>query len=381
MGLIRFLFACGVILVHTGGYVPINGNMGVQCFYIMSGFYMSLILNEKYKGQGSNIRFYKYRALKIFPIYWVTLILSVAWGIFVYLLGYPGTINQYAQHWPLPLSSLCFFIFSNLFLLGLDSVFFMGMNKKGGLYPSTDFNSSEPRVYTFAFNSIAWTIGVELLFYIIAPFILRKKLAWLIGILLLSLSLRLLLMAKGYTGLQWNYMFFPTQLMFFMAGCISYRLFNVIRNKNIPVLLALSLFGVYAVLVIGYNWMIPEGLIKETLLFVCTVLIIPIAFGISVKTKMDRYLGELSYSIYISQALIITLLASNHIPKLFSKGFTAILLCILFAILAHKFITLPISKWNRGRINKTMANHWQPELQQVHGKAFQAEIPVLTEQN
>jgi peptidoglycan/LPS O-acetylase OafA/YrhL len=160
MGLMRFLLACGVILVHMHGYVPINGNMGVQCFYIISGFYMSLILNEKYTGKGGNRRFYRYRALKIYPIYWLALFLSVAWNIIVYKMGYPGVLTHYANHWPLPFITMAFFVVTNIFLVGLDSIFFLGLNKNGQLYPTADFNHTEPHVYSFAFNGIAWTIGI-----------------------------------------------------------------------------------------------------------------------------------------------------------------------------------------------------------------------------
>ena len=46
MGVIRFLLACGIVLCHSSlifGYTPLSGSLAVQCFYIISGFYMSLI--------------------------------------------------------------------------------------------------------------------------------------------------------------------------------------------------------------------------------------------------------------------------------------------------------------------------------------------------
>jgi peptidoglycan/LPS O-acetylase OafA/YrhL len=50
MGSFRTLLALVVVLVHSGGiwgYNITGGIIAVQSFYIVSGFYMSLILNKK----------------------------------------------------------------------------------------------------------------------------------------------------------------------------------------------------------------------------------------------------------------------------------------------------------------------------------------------
>lgn len=69
MGLIRLLLAISVIQAHTSsflGYSIANGLVAVQVFYIFSGFYMFMILTEKYTSIKS---FYKSRFLRIFPTY------------------------------------------------------------------------------------------------------------------------------------------------------------------------------------------------------------------------------------------------------------------------------------------------------------------------
>ncbi|RYE52426.1 MAG: acyltransferase [Sphingobacteriales bacterium] len=173
MGLIRFILAIAVVLCHTttiNGFSPVSGNTAVQCFYIISGFYMSLVLNEKYIGKNSLETFYTNRALKIYPIYWFVLIASLLWSFMVYKLGYPGVLKQYADNSPLATSTTVYLALSNIFIIGLDWIFLFGL-KDGKMFFTKDFNSSKPALYTFAFNSIAWTVGVELMFYFIAPFI------------------------------------------------------------------------------------------------------------------------------------------------------------------------------------------------------------------
>ena len=125
MGLIRFLLACIVVLCHTSqifGYEPIPSNLAVQCFYIISGFYMSLILNEKYL-KGTNRLFYSNRALKIYPIYWTILALLILWSIFVYYKGYPSTLSFYDLAEPISIFTLIFCIIINILIIGLDVTF------------------------------------------------------------------------------------------------------------------------------------------------------------------------------------------------------------------------------------------------------------------
>ena len=50
MGIIRFLLAISVVIAHTSsvyGFKLVGGQIAVQAFYMISGFYMTLILNEK----------------------------------------------------------------------------------------------------------------------------------------------------------------------------------------------------------------------------------------------------------------------------------------------------------------------------------------------
>ena len=75
MGTFRFLLALSVALSHFGtvwGYHIMNGRMAVQCFYMISGFLISLVLSHKYDPSTADGRrlFYSNRALRIFVPYW-----------------------------------------------------------------------------------------------------------------------------------------------------------------------------------------------------------------------------------------------------------------------------------------------------------------------
>jgi peptidoglycan/LPS O-acetylase OafA/YrhL len=75
MGLIRVLLALAVVTTHSkvlfglGFTGLVYGKNAVEMFYTISGFYMALILNEKYTGPGSYRTFVKSRFFRIYPAY------------------------------------------------------------------------------------------------------------------------------------------------------------------------------------------------------------------------------------------------------------------------------------------------------------------------
>ncbi len=77
MGLIRILLAVCVFCAHTRplGNLPwTNGNLAVELFFVISGFYMQLVLSTKYTehnlGEAWISQFYKARYFRLLPMYW-----------------------------------------------------------------------------------------------------------------------------------------------------------------------------------------------------------------------------------------------------------------------------------------------------------------------
>jgi peptidoglycan/LPS O-acetylase OafA/YrhL len=74
MGLIRFFLAISVVIAHNGIRVPgIEGLLAVYAFFVISGFYMALVLNEKYLD--NILGFYGARFLRLWPSYIVVLVI------------------------------------------------------------------------------------------------------------------------------------------------------------------------------------------------------------------------------------------------------------------------------------------------------------------
>lgn len=89
MGVIRFLLALAVVYGHaagasiiapytpTFGYFPIDPVTAVQMFFVISGFYMSLVLTEKYRAlDGWLWKFYLNRYSRLMPSYLIVMAVS-----------------------------------------------------------------------------------------------------------------------------------------------------------------------------------------------------------------------------------------------------------------------------------------------------------------
>lgn len=358
MGLIRLLLAIDVILSHTsgiGGYVPLPSNLAVQCFYIISGFYMALILNENYTGRGSTKIFYINRALKIYPIYWVVLIIKVTWCIVALKLNYWDILGYYQLLWPISFKTMLFLVITNIIIIGLDLYFFLNI-QNGGLYFSPRAMEQPTKVYTLAFNTMAWTVSLELIFYLFAPMLTRLKTRWVILILGISLSVRVFMAMSGYSGSPWNYMFLPSQVAFFMAGILSYKLYIKLNAYEFEKkYLSLIVFALVIVFCFTYNAVFKESAIKQVVLFILFTFSIPIIFKLTKSVKYDRWLGNLSYPVYISQVLFISFFAAKSLQNKMGTTFTVLLASLIFGILLDQLVSRPIEKYRRNK--KMSLNH------------------------
>src|SRR5437016_5262796 len=89
VGLLRILLAIAVLCAHSHpiGHLPwLAGDLAVELFFVVSGFYMQLILSTKYTrerlGRTWALQFYKARYCRLFPTYFVGCILVMGVGLF-----------------------------------------------------------------------------------------------------------------------------------------------------------------------------------------------------------------------------------------------------------------------------------------------------------
>ncbi|MEM6802707.1 MAG: acyltransferase [Bacteroidota bacterium] len=356
MGVIRVLLALSVVIAHSNpifGIELVGGPVAVQAFYMISGFYMALILHEKYKKPSQYGLFISNRFLRIYPIYWFILLCSIGLGIIVGMdsgnfLGLEALKGDAAS---MSFSTKSAILWSHLVLFGQDVFMFLGLNlPSGNLEFTSNFWEHPAPAFKYLLVPQAWTIGVELMFYLIAPFLVRRRLRYLLLLMFASALLRILFYQQGFSHDPWSNRFFPFELFFFLAGSISYRIYRKadlysLREPGIPLL-----FVCIAYLLLYSSLPFSAGL-KAVLLYGLIFISMPFIFLALKTNRFDREIGEYSYTIYLSHVLIIGLLQAYDIQFL-DLATTAIIGSFAFSYLIIRFISNPIEQIRQARVKK-----------------------------
>lgn len=363
MGIIRLLLALSVVAAHCGpifGLTMVGGKVAVQSFYIISGFYMSIILNEKYIGKNKSYTlFITNRCMRLFPIYWAILIGTIGTSVVIALLtkGFSFPVFESYLAVKTNVMSFMYLVFTNLFIIGQDIVLFLGIHSDTGiLYFTSNYANSTPQLHTFLFIPQAWTLGIELSFYLIAPFILTRGYKPVLALLICSFALRIFF--YNYLGLKedpWNYRFFPTEIFFFLLGYVSYQIYLKYKNIEIGSLINISFLIICVLFTLLYSYISAFKLkylpfsIKEILYFTIITLLMPLLFNYFKNNKLDNKIGELSYPVYISHMLILMIFSLLHL-SFFKMGWVIAFATIIASFILNKFIALPIEKYRQARI-------------------------------
>src|ERR1700757_3087073 len=363
MGIIRFLLAVSVVVRHCGplfGCKFVGGQIAVQSFFIISGFYMSLILNEKYIGVNNSYKlFITNRLIKLYPIYWIILLGTLFACLAKCFITHGHDMAIISNYFSVKfnLISFAYLILTNLLIFGQDIVNFLGINPQdGSLFFTANYRHTHPFLFLFLLVPQAWSLGCELVFYLLAPFILRKgvKIVWFI--ILVSFIIRFYI--YNYLELKmdpWATKFFPIEIMFFLLGYISYKLYLMMQKTpisffiNILTLITMLLFIFFYIYVPSASIQYSPFPLKLIIYYICFVISIPILFNFLKTNKWDNKIGELSYPIYISHFLVIMISSSLPYSTL-KSSWCILLITILLSYFLNKLIATPIEKYRQARL-------------------------------
>lgn len=361
MGILRTILALLVVGSHLHAFG--GAAFAVKSFFIISGFYMALVIDTRYFALPLS-NFYASRLLRLLPLYWVVGLLTVCAemvlvprGQYFDKLASPLAYGAGLDLSSLPLPIIFYIGVSLTTMLGLDSGLWLGFARVGGML-SIAPNFAPDATSVMALNPVpqGWTIGLELLFYAVAPFIVRRSI-WLIGSLcLVSLAFRLALIALGFSGEPWNRTLFPSELIYFLLGVLGYRLYLVMPRLKLTGRTETALALLVLVIAIIY-WPV-EHFLRFTLIWsfwntVPYLLIaagIPFLFKLSKDNAFDANVGELSYPIYMCHVLIIGLISWSPLNKApfigsgWPRHLFTIALVIAAAFVLDRLIVLPIDK-------------------------------------
>ena len=348
MGILRTILAIAVVVYHSYkifGLRMCGGQVAVESFYMISGFYMALILNEKYIGKGSYRKFIFSRFFRIFPVYWLILLLVLGLSIILYLVNdQPLYLGRYIANYNcLSAKTIAFFTFENVFVIGQELLYFLKLD---------EFCNPQLTYHIFSFNHTgyqylivpqAWSISLEFMFYLVAPFIVTRKLHWQVLLVVLGISAKMFFANKYYLSFDpWTYRFFPFELAFFIAGSIAYQAYKKIEFKSVSGHIGTILLLLCVTILFVFDEIELKDELKTSLFYIFCLGSLPFIFKTFKNNSIDKYIGELSFSIYISHHVLVSLFRGYFFskPELIPYyGYTVLFCSILLALaLQYTFI-------------------------------------------
>ncbi len=294
---LRFLAITWVFLYHLNDYlikiyhgnetnlfqrVLGNGHLGVELFFVISGFVLSLPFARHYLNQGKKVHLKKYfmrRLIRLEPPYFL---------IMIFLFFFLAATHFYTAKELMP------HLISSLFYV------------HNFIYPGT----------LPVINSVAWSLEIEIQFYLMVPFlayifILQKNIR---RTLLVSVMIVMPVIQFFYKS---DTLFFYQFLQYFAAGflltdiyvnCDKQYFYKPAHRAKKKLLTALGFLVFTGILIIHstrtdliYTIFIPFAI----LLFYFIVLFIPFWKGVF-NVKWISIIGGMSYTIYLAHLSIIS---------------------------------------------------------------------------
>jgi peptidoglycan/LPS O-acetylase OafA/YrhL len=380
MGYFRLYLALCVVSAHWTELFPWpthNGTEAVQIFFVISGFYMQYI-HEKYTSIRS---FYTSRFMRIFIPYWFVLAFvmigslgcTILFDNLAELRAYPDALKNNGLLGVLIAAS------TNITLLGIDGVYFLEHAKDGALTLTAAAGETSAPLYRYLLIPQAWTIGLELSFYLMVPFLAALSNFRLVSILMLSVFARIYTYNYlGDTPSGFENRFFPFELALFILGMLAARsylagAYNRIKQVNHYIRERLPGYSSQVILItLGLTLAVCATRQAESiwgtrtislLSYIGWALAIPIFFDFFKESKIDRFIGELSYPVYLVHHFVIFIVAKcllvTHIKiDPLSNGIINGAISIIISIFLLKFLISPLDA-----IRYRMAAKWSKQPQ------------------
>ncbi len=341
---LRGIAVVSVVAVHVAGAIPLRGALGqiasfgakgVQLFFLVSALTLMMSMKKRTSLEDSPLRnFFLRRFFRIAPAFYLVLLLYLFVGRFMdaHVTGIDPTSVPHAL---------------------LVAAFMNGWRPDWINVPIVG----------------QWSIAIEVLFYVLLPFLFpflttfrRAVLGWLSSMLLYLASFYLaarLCALEGFSGtpvLDFAYWWLPSQLPIFFYGIGLY--FILTERISLWRVVAAYLPATLLILVvhrsIGTVGLLP---VVGLALMLFVVLVAQYQSALIVN-RITRFLGKISFSVYLFHPLVISCVERVVNPRLFPNGllrfgliYTAVLVLVApIAQLSWSLIENPGQKLCRSLI-------------------------------
>lgn len=317
MGILRFTLAILVLISHTGrtihGLNP--GVMAVVAFYVISGYVMASLIERHYAGQSQTGYFYGDRLLRIYPQYALYAIATAVWYATIghstpFLAPAPGLHDA----------------LNNLLIVPLNFFMYNGADR-------------------FTLIPPAWSLGAELLFYALAPFMWRHW-RWALALGTASLGIQILAWHGQLNTDWWGYRLLPGVLWIFLLGMALQRYRQSHPGAQRKAVMALPMLAALITLYLHQSGHLVKPYNREVLLGLA--LAIPLVHALGQYTPqnprlrhLDTWLGNCSYGIFLNHFLLIWVLGLES-PSTPLQWATLLFSSVILSALTQKWAEQPI---------------------------------------
>ena len=283
---LRAIAVVPVILFHAGFTTFSGGFVGVDVFFVISGFLItSIILQEMEAGNFSLLSFYERRARRILPALFLVMVFCITFAWFCLL---PNDMNRFSGS-VIAVST----IVSNIFFWHESGYF----DTSGEL---------KPLLHT-------WSLAVEEQYYMFFPLLIiltwRFGKKWMIGFLLVLAILSIVITEWGaYNKPNFTFYFLPTRGWELLIG--AFLAFYNIKQYRVPFSYSISQSGslvglfliIYSILTFNKSTPFPSAYTLVPTLGTALIILFATPKTIVCKLLSNRIfvgIGLISYSIYL----------------------------------------------------------------------------------
>jgi len=350
MGILRLLISFAVLFGHYKGvllglsvvpfvatWLPylfagtMHGAIKINGFFLISGFYTQLMIDEKYQElkpligtAKTTLLFYYSRVIRLLPCFYAVMAVAAA---FVFIVQMPEQEALLQKHF------MANFFFSNDLIFSLTA-------------PLDDDVVISPY-----YLPAMWALTVEMVFVLLAPlFLFTRKGRWLFFGLSLGLAIARFMHGEVLRT------FVPASLIYFSVGSFLYRFYaRYLKSKPVYVWQAVLAYVFVAVLmayICMFGAMVDSfGTMAAYFVFIGVfAAFLPYIAAYTRELHYDRWIGQLAYPIYLVHPVCIEVARKYGA---LDQPFYILIVPVIFALLWVVWVDQPLNVY-REKILKSV---------------------------